>query len=600
MELDKQYYSNLVNKIDFLLKEKKFLELIKVSHKIIKQKKFENLVFYGNLGLAYLSIKKFQLAIKYFKKILNINPYDSRSLHNIGLTYKQAGDTNNAKINFLRSIKNSDTFDFSFYEVIELLLENNQIHEMQNIIDENRSSIPFDLLFFLETGIFDLKFKNEKTFKYNLEKISKKIKKYLSTINENKNYFKLKILNSKINYIPITNFRYTFYCNNALEEQKNYIKILDVITDQFSINKEFTILKKNKKIKIAFASSIWRHHTIMKLFKNWILKINKEKFDVNIIDLQSLQDEHYLQITKNVSKVITTENNIENSIKKIRNENFNYLIYLDNHISRESIFLSTYKLAEKQACTWGHPMTSGSKNIDYFLSSELMENTSSQKQYIEKLIKLKNLSVYYEYPKFKPDSSVKDLFDSSYLSIGMLQSLFKIQPHEDKIYAEIINSNKNVKIYFLESEITHHSEVIKKRIEKFIINKKDFNRINFLPRCNNNTFLNYAFNCDFLIDCASWSGGNTHLESFSVNKPIITIEGNHLKQNHTLGMLKRMNMQSLICENQEQYLKKIKELSESKSLINKYSQEISINKYLLYNDEEAITSLENFLLDNSY
>ena len=45
---------------------------------------------------------------------------------------------------------------------------------------------------------------------------------------------------------------------------------------------------------------------------------------------------------------------------------------------------------------------------------------------------------------------------------------------------------------------------------------------------------------------------------------------------------------------------KIKELSESKSLIDKYSQEISINKYLLYNDEEAITSLENFLLDNSY
>ena len=78
------------------------------------------------------------------------------------------------------------------------------------------------------------------------------------------------------------------------------------------------------------------------------------------------------------------------------------------------------------------------------------------------------------------------------------------------------------------------------------------------------------------------------------------MEGNHLKQNHTLGMLKRMNMQSLICENQEQYLKKIKELSESKSLIDKYSQEISINKYLLYNDEEAITSLENFLLDNSY
>ena len=598
MSSNKEDFNNLVDRIDFLLKEKKIPELIKESHKIIKQKKYENFIFYGNLGLAYLSIQKYRLAIIYFNKILKKYPTDARVHHNLGLAYKFSQNLNVAKNHFLKSIKNLDIFDFSFYELIELLLENNEIYEAQKLINENNSLIPNDLTFFFETGIFDLRFKNEKIFKYNLEKFNKKIKKYLSIIDKNKNYFKPSNINSKTNYIPLTNFRYTFYSNNSLLDQVNYIRILDTITDQFSINKKFSILKKNKKIKIAFASSIWRHHTIMKLFKNWIIKINKEKFDINIIDFQSTRDENYFEISKKVSKVILTNSNIENDIKKIRNENFNFLIYLDNHISRESVFLSTFKLAERQACTWGHPMTSGSKNIDFFLSSELMENDSSQKQYIEKLIKLKNLSVYYEYPKFKEDASTKIFFDDKYLSIGMLQSLFKIQPFEDKIYAEIINSNKNVKIYFLESEIAQHSEVLKKRIEKFIKNKKDINRIKFLPRCNNNTFLNYAINCDFLIDCPSWSGGNTHLESLSVNKPIITIEGNLLKQNHTTGMLKRINIPSLICKNEIEFIEKIKELSNSKSLINKYSEEISHRKHLLYEDHDAITSLENFLENN--
>lgn len=598
MSSNNEDFDILVDKIDFLLKEKKIPDLIKESHKIIKQKKYQNFIFYANLGLAYLSIQKYRLAIIYFNKILKKYPTDARTHHNLGLAYKFSQNLSVAKNHFLKAIKNTDVFDFSFYELIELLLENDEMYEAQKLINENQSLIPNDLFFFLETGILDLRFKNEKIFEYNLEKFNKKIKKYLSIINNNKNYFKLSNINSKTNYIPLTNLRYTFYSNNSLIDQSNYIRILDTITDQFSINKKFSILKKNKKIKIAFASSTWRHHTIMKLFKNWIIKINKEKFDINIIDFQSIRDENYFEISKKVSKVILTNGNIENDIKKIRNENFNFLIYLDNHICRESVLLSTFKLAERQACTWGHPMTSGSKNIDFFLSSELMENDSSQKQYIEKLIKLKNLSVYYEYPKFKEDASTKIFFDDKYSSIGMLQSLHKIQPFEDKIYAEIINSNKNVKIYFLESETPQHSEILKKRIEKFIINKKDINRINFLPRCNNNTFLNYAFNCDFLIDCPSWSGGNTHLEALSVNKPIITIEGNLLRQNHTTGLLKRINIQSLICKNEIEYIKKIKELLNSKSLINKYSEEISHSKHLLYEDHDVITSLENFLQNN--
>ena len=56
-----------------------------------------------------------------------------------------------------------------------------------------------------------------------------------------------------------------------------YYQISDKITDSYNIPKIFTSILKNKKIKVGFASSIFRKHTITKLFKNWIIKLIKIK-----------------------------------------------------------------------------------------------------------------------------------------------------------------------------------------------------------------------------------------------------------------------------------------------------------------------------------
>ena len=41
--------------------------------------------------------------------------------------------------------------------------------------------------------------------------------------------------------------------------------------------------------------------------------------------------------------------------------------------------LTSLRLADIQCTTYGHPVTSGFKHIDYFFSSELMEKNDSQK-----------------------------------------------------------------------------------------------------------------------------------------------------------------------------------------------------------------------------
>ena len=65
-------------------------------------------------------------------------------------------------------------------------------------------------------------------------------------------------------------------------------------------------------------------------------------------------------------------------------------------MDKVSAQLAAQRLAAVQCASWGHPVSSGFPTIDYFISSDLMEPTRAAAHYSERLIRLPNLSIYYE------------------------------------------------------------------------------------------------------------------------------------------------------------------------------------------------------------
>ena len=584
-----------LQKIIKLFNNNNYKEVVIEARTLLKKNK--NIQLYGNIALSYLHLGKDRLSKKYLLKIIKIDKNNPNANHNLGLIFSRLGKINKSIYYYNLSLKNGSFFFLTLTELCELLLKKHKISLANKLIETYKNKIPDDLKLFLKTSLFNLKYKNKDEFNTQIRNSEKLIDEF-KLYNNDKNHT-LNELIKKINFIPPTVFPLTFYLEKPEKTLKKYYEIYDQISTGLNIpKKQIPSIIKFKKIKIAFASSILRKHTITKLFKNWIFKLDKNKFDIYVIDLKSEQDGIYHQIKNYVEETITTTENLYFNINNIRSKNFDYIIYLDNLISREASLLFNFQLAKKQVVTWGHPVTSGSKYINYFLSSELMENKFSEKKYTEKLIKLSNLSIYYEEPKIKINQSIKKYFDDSLTNILNLQSLFKFQPYEDKIYAEILNRNKNINLYFIDSDIPFHKNIFKKRISKFLKNKELEKNINFLPRCDNNTFYNYIKFSSFIIDCLSWSGGNTHLEALALNKAIVTCEGKSLKQNHTTGLLKRINQIEMITYNHSDYINKILKLSKSKSYIETCEKSISDNKNKLFYDTECIASLENALIDN--
>ena len=101
--------------------------------------------------------------------------------------------------------------------------------------------------------------------------------------------------------------------------------------------------------------------------------------------------------------------------------------------------LAAQRLAPVECNSWGHPDTSGFPTLDYFLSSELMEPPDAQDHYTEQLVRLANLSVYYEPLDVEPVSvSRADLgLRSTETVFWCGQSLFKYPPQFDHLFPRI-------------------------------------------------------------------------------------------------------------------------------------------------------------------
>ena len=80
------------------------------------------------------------------------------------------------------------------------------------------------------------------------------------------------------------------------------------------------------------------------------------------------------------------------------NLNMDILVYPDIGMNPFTNAMALYRIAPVQINTWGHSVTSGIDNIDYYVSSkyfELPDLEKAQELYSEKLIAQDSLSTFY-------------------------------------------------------------------------------------------------------------------------------------------------------------------------------------------------------------
>ncbi len=227
-------------------------------------------------------------------------------------------------------------------------------------------------------------------------------------------------------------------------------------------------LDASAKLRVGFVSGYFRRHSVWKIpLKGWVQRLDRNKFELFGYHTSPLRDEETDVAAASLFKFVQGPLSTEDWAEVISRDRLHVLIYPELGMEPMALRLACLRLAPIQVNSLGHPDSSGLPTVDYYLSSDLMEPENAQEHYTEKIVRLPNLSVYYE-----PLDLVLKVVNTRDIGVGdddtlfwCCQSLFKYLPQHDDIFPRIAGEVGLCKFVFIKNPRSERiTEVFRRRL----------------------------------------------------------------------------------------------------------------------------------------
>ena len=415
------------------------------------------------------------------------------------------------------------------------------------------------------------------------------------------------IINGSIkgDLVRALDFKSPFYlaCQgmNDYELQKLYGSIVDhAVRARYPVPCTTQKARPGEKIRVGFVTTFFHAHSVWKIIKGWVAKLDRQCFQVSGYHIGDARDEQTNIAAQMCDSFVQGPRNLDDWRQKLLADAPHVLIYPGLFMEPGTIPLAAQRLAPVQCSTWGHSETSGIPTIDYFLTSELMEPPDGQDFYTEKLVPLPNISIAYEpLPTEETVVSRAELGlrpDAIVFWCG--QSLHKYLPQYDRVFAEIASSVKNCQFVFIKHYGSQRITVqFRERVEREFAahGLRGEEHFVYLQRLTRSQFIAAIGQCDIILDPIGWTGCMSNLESFAHSLPIVTLPGIHMRGRHSVAFLTVLDCAETIARTMDEYVAMAVKLATDSEYRSSLSRKISANKHRIYNDQECVKSLEAFL-----
>ena len=359
---------------------------------------------------------------------------------------------------------------------------------------------------------------------------------------------------------------------------------------------------RGELVRVGFVSGYFRQHSNWKIpLKGWISQLDRHHFKVFGYHTGLIQDSQTKLAARMCDRFVQGPLSIDGWRKAILADAPHVLIYPEVGMDSVSAKLAAQRLAPVQCNSWGHPETSGFPTLDYYLSSELMEPQDGAAHYTEELVRLPNLSIYYE-PTARISNPTSRLAHGLRASASVFwcgQSLFKYLPRFDHIFPQIAQKVADCQFVFIHFPPGSHIKTLFYRrldlaFRAYGLNFED--HCVFQPQLDPSSFAALLEQCDIVLDSLGWSGCNSTLESLQFDLPIVTMPGQLMRGRHTTSILTMMDVRTTIASNLDEYVSIAVRLANEPAWRAAIKNDIARNKHRLYYDRTCISALEKFLL----
>ncbi len=350
-----------------------------------------------------------------------------------------------------------------------------------------------------------------------------------------------------------------------------------------------------KRLRVGFVSSYFCNHTIGRLNLGVIERLSRAEFEVNVISLRAHRDgyaERYRQAADNFVELPRQPSVVRRAIADM---GLDILIFTDVGMDCLTQTLCYSRMAPIQAVTWGHPDTTGSPAIDFYISSELAEPPDAASHYSEQLELLPAMGVYYPRPSISDPPGGKAHFglDSTRRVYLCPQTLFKFHPGFDEVLKGILESDPEGDVLIIQSRNASWNESLLARWRRILPDAD--RRFRFIPAQPREEFLRLLRIADVMLDPFPFCGGNTTYEALAMETPVVTLPDRFLRGRLTAAMYRRMNIEMMVVSSPQQYIDLSVRIATDPSTGQEARRAIRETNSVLYENPSDVLSYERLL-----
>lgn len=349
------------------------------------------------------------------------------------------------------------------------------------------------------------------------------------------------------------------------------------------------------RLRVGFISSHLMRHTVSRYFGAMLTELDPERFDVSVWYCGDQRDDSTERIANRAGRFIHTRAEARELAPQIRAAQMDVLVYPEIGMDPHHQALAALRLAPVQCLLYGHPATSGLRNVDYFLSGELLEPPNADSHYCERLVRLPGLGTRPDRPPAPNNGGWIEPFMTDLPLLLCLQNQIKLEPAFDHAMAKIV-AGTGARIAFFDRNppLTRR---FRARIESvFAAHALDADRnLAFVPAQPHADYLAGIARAPLVLDSFWFSGGATSLDAFHVGTPVLALEGSMARGRQTSAMLRMIGVEELITRSPDEYVARTVQLLRDRDLLARLRGRIEANSHVLFEDDSALRALENFL-----
>lgn len=351
--------------------------------------------------------------------------------------------------------------------------------------------------------------------------------------------------------------------------------------------------KPRKQRRLALVSSFWRDCTVGHYFASWIGALQDHGYEVHLV-LTGKADGFTEQLRRRAAVFHHWQMAPLYLARRLLAQDYDMILYPEVGMDPVCLLLAAMRLAPVQCCAWGHPVTTGLGNLDYFFSCAEMEPPGAPDHYSETLLALPGLGTRYVPDAQPPPASRAELGLPEEARLYLIpQSPFKLHPDFDRVMVEIVKGDPQGRLVLFDGAEEGLTQKLLQRLKPaFAAEGLDPGpSILVLPHCPRQRYLQINRACDLMIDTVPWSGGNTSLDAISVGLPVVTWPGEFMRGRQSAAMLRILGIEDCIATSREDLLRLALELAQDSGARGAIAERMRQGRFALFEDARPLASL---------